>query len=128
MKNVEELAKNNNYEIIDISNKDSEFYDIGPAEFLYLEKNASLVVTDSFHSCVFSIIFNTPFAVVERDDNGLPSMHSRIETLLGKFNMEFAIVKNEISNEILNNNFENTLEIIKKEKEKTYKFLEKMFK
>ena len=65
---LERIAKENKCEIIDISSQDSEFYNIGPAEFLYLEKNAFLVATDSFHSCVFSILFSTPFVVFKRED------------------------------------------------------------
>jgi len=74
------IAKENDCEIIDISDKNSPFYDVGPAEFLYLEKNAFLVATDSFHSCVFAILFSTPFVVFERQDK-VKSMYSRIETL-----------------------------------------------
>ena len=32
-------------------------YSTGPQEFLWLIKNAELVITDSYHLCVFSIIF-----------------------------------------------------------------------
>lgn len=38
----------------------SALSNIGPAEFLMLIKNASLIMTDSFHACVFSFIFNKP--------------------------------------------------------------------
>ena len=48
-KQLEEFAKNHNYKIIDIYNENSPYYDIGPAEFLYLEENAKLVFTDSYH-------------------------------------------------------------------------------
>ena len=41
--------------------KDGEHYATGPSEFLYLIENSEAVFTDSFHSCVFSIIFNKPF-------------------------------------------------------------------
>lgn len=32
-----------------------------PQEFLYLVNHAGMILTDSFHGCVFSIIFNRPF-------------------------------------------------------------------
>ena len=46
-------------------------------EFLYLIDHAESVVTDSFHVCVFSLIFGKKFTVIER-----PPMQSRIDTLL----------------------------------------------
>lgn len=49
-------------------------------QWLYGIKNASLVITDSFHACVFSIIFNTPFLVVKNN--------TRIDTLLMDFGLE----------------------------------------
>ncbi|MDD7016125.1 MAG: polysaccharide pyruvyl transferase family protein, partial [Firmicutes bacterium] len=45
-------------------------YTSGPREFLGLIKNAEFVITDSFHACVFSMIFQTPFAVFERHKAG----------------------------------------------------------
>jgi polysaccharide pyruvyl transferase WcaK-like protein len=43
--------------------------DVGPKEFLGLIKNASFVVTDSFHGTVFSILYERPFISV---NNGRP--------------------------------------------------------
>jgi len=117
------IARENNCEIIDVSDKKSPFYDVGPAEFLYLEKNAFLVATDSFHSCVFSILFSTPFIVFERKDNVLESMHSRIETLLDKFDMENRIFKDAITDEILNNNYSKAHEVLEEERIKGNQFL-----
>lgn len=118
------IAKENNCEIIDISNKDSEFYDVGPAEFIYLEKNAFLVVTDSFHSCVFSILFSTPFMIFERQDE-LESMYSRIETLLEKFKLHHRIFDGKIAEDVFSNDYSKAHEILQKEKEKVYSFLQK---
>ncbi|MGD9420058.1 MAG: polysaccharide pyruvyl transferase family protein [Verrucomicrobiota bacterium JB025] len=52
--------------------------DSGPAEFLGYIKNASLVVTNSFHASVFSILFGTPFLTA-----GHSSRNARMESLLG---------------------------------------------
>lgn len=49
----------------------SALSNIGPAEFLMLIKNASLIMTDSFHACVFSFIFNKPFNLY-KDASGMP--------------------------------------------------------
>lgn len=51
----------------------------GPAEFISLIKNASHVVTDSFHAAVFSSIFEIPLTIVRR--SGGSSMFGRLETL-----------------------------------------------
>lgn len=57
--------------------------DVGPGEFLYLVKNAKIVLTDSFHATIFSWIFSKDFIVVKRfkeDEKG--NQNSRIYTLL----------------------------------------------
>ena len=50
-------------------------------EFLYLIDHAEKVITNSYHACVFSIIFGKPFTITERE--GI-SMQSRFDTLLQK--------------------------------------------
>lgn len=47
-------------------------------------QDAQLVITDSFHACVFAIIFNKSFIVVGNKDRGL----SRFETLLSTFGLK----------------------------------------
>lgn len=122
---LKRVAQENDCEIIDISDKNSPYYDVGPAEFLYLEKNAFLVATDSFHSCVFSILFSTPFIVFRREDNVLESMHSRIETLLETFDMKNRMFEGEITEEILCNDYSKAHKILEKERIKVSNFLEK---
>lgn len=122
-KEIERIAKENNCEIIDILDKKSEFYNIGPEEFLYLEKNAFLICTDSFHSCVFAFIFNRPFIVFERQDK-LSSMNSRIETLINKFKLNGRKCENNIiSTKNLEHDYSNSYKILEKEKINTYNYL-----
>lgn len=121
---LQKIAEENGCEIIDISNKNSPFYNVGPAEFLYLEKNAFFIATDSFHSCVFAMLFSSPFIVVERDDEE-ESMHSRIETLLGRFNMENRIYNGEITKEMQVIDNQHIFPILEQEKDKVIQFLEK---
>ena len=85
---LEEFAKARNLLIIDVTSRESPYYNIGPSEFLFLERNAELIVTDSFHSCVFAIIYERPFVVAERKEKNFGSMGSRICTLLDKFHLE----------------------------------------
>lgn len=50
--------------------------------------DANLVVTDSFHACVFSILFKKDFFVIPNKERGI----SRIESLLRYFGLENRIV------------------------------------
>jgi len=47
-------------------------------------RDARMVVTDSFHACVFSILFHKPFVVVGNRRRGL----ARMESLLVMFGLE----------------------------------------
>lgn len=68
-------------------------YSSGPREFLDLIRHADLVVTDSFHACVFSMIFKTPFAVFERSKAGeTGNMNSRIYDFLEEYHLERQLV------------------------------------
>jgi hypothetical protein len=50
--------------------------------------DAQFVVTDSFHACVFSIIFNKPFIVYANKERG----YARFKSLLESFGLEDRIV------------------------------------
>lgn len=52
--------------------------------------DAELVVTDSFHACAFSILFNKPFIVVGNKERGL----ARIESLLKLLGLEKCLYDN----------------------------------
>ena len=68
-------------------------YTSGPREFIGLIKNAEFVITDSFHACVFSMIFEIPFAVFERNKIGEKgNMNSRIYDFLEEFHLENQLV------------------------------------
>lgn len=62
--------------------------------FIYVEdwlknfRDAQLVVTDSFHACVFSIIFNKPFIVIDNYNRG----SARLNSLLSLFNLESHLI------------------------------------
>ena len=86
---IKELSKTNNLKIINLNNEDDEdFYICGPSEFLYLFNRAEIVLTDSFHGCVFSMIYNKPFYVFDRNEKGMKCMNSRLDTLLKTFKQE----------------------------------------
>lgn len=56
--------------------------------------DAKLVLTDSFHACVFSILFKKQFYVIANKNRGL----ARIESLLKQLNLEDRIVDEQSMN------------------------------
>lgn len=124
-KEIERIAKENNCQIINILDKNDPFYACGPSEFLYLEKNAFLICTDSFHSSVFAILYNRPFLVFDREDS-LAKMNSRIETLISKFKLENRKYnEKEITKENIEHDYVEAYKILEKEREKSMNFLKK---
>ena len=47
-------------------------------------RDSSYVITDSFHACVFSILFHKPFIVIGNKSRGL----ARFQSLLSLFELE----------------------------------------
>ena len=122
---IERIAKEKDLKIINILDKNSEYYKCGPSEFLYLEENAELICTDSFHSCVFAILFDRPFIIFDREDAHV-KMNSRLETLISKFNLKNRKYNGEkITEENLNHDYSEAYKILEVEREKSKKFLEK---
>lgn len=70
--------------IINLMDVNSEAYTASPEEFLYLINHARIVLTDSFHACVFSMIFKKDYVVFERNKQK-SSMTSRIDSLFKLF-------------------------------------------
>ena len=123
---IENYAKKKKCRIIELNNVNKkEFYEAGPKQFLYYVANANIIFTDSFHVTVFSIIFQKEFWVFYRKGN--VNMNSRIETLLNKFNLKDRITENNINKE-KKIDYTNINNIIKKERQKSYDFLNKALK
>lgn len=88
--------------------------------------SAELIITDSFHGCVFSILFNKQFITIGNIDRGL----SRFQTLLKLFNLEDRLVldydldkiQSLIESEI---DYEKVNAIINTEREKSKAYFEK---
>lgn len=97
---IEKIAKDKEIPVVmlfDILNP--EYYILDPAEVLYVISHADLVMTDSFHGTVFSILFHKNFYVFDRNEGG-SKMNSRVETLLNKFKMMDRMYKNATENDI----------------------------
>lgn len=122
---IERIAKKNNCKIINVLDKKSDFYVINPREFLYLEENAFLICTDSFHSCVFAILFNRPFIVFKREDNN-EDMSSRLENLIKKFELKNRLFTNKINDENLQCDYTIANEILERERSKSEELIERI--
>ena len=63
-------------------------YDAGPFDFLNLIHNATLVLTDSFHGTVFSVIIEKEFYyIADVNEKGQPQRDDRIDDFLQKVDM-----------------------------------------
>lgn len=86
----------NNVRKCDLFFGDIKDYISGPRQFLDLINNAEFVITDSFHACVFSMIFETPFIVFERNKpSEKGNMNSRIYDFLEEYHLENQLVNVE---------------------------------
>ena len=94
----------------------------GPSEFLWLFDHADIILTDSFHACVFSFLFNKPFIVYDRQYEG-ESMNSRLETLLSKFHLERKYASSGLENDIWEHDYEEGYKQLELEREKAMIFL-----
>lgn len=55
-------------------------FDIGPAEFVNLIRNAKYVFTDSFHGSVFSMLYKKQFSIFNRYSNDSVSSKTPVLT------------------------------------------------
>mgnify|MGYP001497750536 CR=1 FL=1 len=91
--------------------------------WIYGFSSAKYIVTDSFHGCAFSIIFNKPFLVYGNIERGL----SRFTSLLGLLNLDdspipstYEITSNRLTAPI---NWEEVNQIIMRKQEDSLHFL-----
>lgn len=127
-KMIKDFAKENKLEIVSMYedwNSKSNFG--GPSEFLGLIQNAEYICTDSFHGAVFSILYNKPFTVMDREEvkeQKEKKMNSRIETLLEKFDLQKCkeFLEKDSNKEFIIN-FTLANEKLEKEREESLKYL-----
>ncbi len=65
-------------------------------QWLRFMRDCECVLTDSFHGCVFSIIFNKPFVCLGNERRG----SARFDSLLGTFELQDRLVTNPTPGEI----------------------------
>ncbi len=98
---------------------------IGVDEWLFNFKNSSYIITDSFHGCVFSIIFKKQFIALGNDNRGL----TRFLSLLNRFSLNDRLINLDIRFESILNvvdkniDYNTVYDKLSKEREKSYNFL-----
>lgn len=75
-----------------------EYIEGSPYDYLYLIDNAKFVLTDSFHTAQFSVIFNKQFYIFERDYGAIIPQNDRIQELIKKFNLFNCYIDNTKEN------------------------------
>lgn len=121
---IDKISKKYNLEIIDLMDKNQKkIFTAGPAEFLYLIENASLICTDSFHATVFSILFNKPFWIMNRIEKNQRSMNSRIETLLEKLGLKQRISDEINEKKLFECDYQEAYERLDSERKKAFNFI-----
>lgn len=82
--------------------------------------DAEFVITDSFHACVFSILFKKQFVVVGNKERGM----ARFESLLNMFGLENRLVDETVDvNSIQSIDYDKVYDLYRKLKEKSLMFL-----
>ncbi len=81
---IQEL-ESSGLEIVDIL-RDKRYAGGHPGNFVGYIRDAEMVVTDSFHGTVFSLLYHKPITLLNRTD-GNHNMNSRFETLFDKFDV-----------------------------------------
>lgn len=77
-------------------------YNVSPRDFVKLLNEADYVLTDSFHGTIFSIMLEKKFLTFYRvRPTSAGSTHSRIDSLLGKFNLNNRLFKSDVYAEII---------------------------
>lgn len=129
--NVQKLINNYkkkyNMTVVNLADiKKLEYYLTDPSEFLDYINTAELFITDSFHGSIFSILFETPFIVADRKSK-LPTMNSRIKTLLSTYRLEHRYIDNITDVDVMNVDFSHINKILDSERARAFSFLERAF-
>lgn len=99
-------------------------FDVGPSEFLYYLSHASLVLSSSYHGCIFSCIFEKPFYAVNcQNDERIGSFLNNI-SLTNR--MISKVVKIDDLKDCFTINFERKRKYFEEAEADSKKYLEKI--
>lgn len=121
-RDVKKQAGKNGLQVFNLMDKQEKaLYATGPGEFIYLVHHATLVMTDSFHACVFSFLFGKPFLLYERV--GSCDMMSRMDTLFDTFDLRRKYVDSGLPNAVLECDYSVGYKNLERERKKAIEFL-----
>lgn len=130
LEDVRKINKKYRYRVIHLedcytSGKDNPYFiTMDPSEFVWLIAHAQMVVTDSFHGCVFSILYEKNFLVYPREFK--VSLGSRIQQLLEIYQLEDHMAGDNFEKNIENlEKSINVNDILEKERKRGIEFLKK---
>lgn len=123
---IKHIADKYGFRVIDLMDTNNiDYFTTDPSGFLYLIHHSQLMVTDSFHGSVFSILFERPLVIVERKDEFV-SMNTRLDNLIELFEIQdrrFSVIAN--FDNPLSCNYSHTNEILQNARKSSFAFLEK---
>lgn len=104
---------------------DKNFNNAGPIEFLTMIYNCDAFISNSFHGTAFSIIFNKPVFVFNRNRH---KVNSRMESLMTLFELKQCIEPNSNIIKSINEcfNFDKINKILDSERNKSLEFINRL--
>lgn len=123
--NLDVIAIGYNYDSF-VAIKRFSFVDGGPWEYVSMIDNAEFVLTDSFHTSLFSINFDKRFFIFHRQYT-VSKQTSRITDLLKRFDLENRLIENvnQLHAVFLENLPKKTQAILEKERETIRDYIQK---
>ena len=103
---------------VEFENKIDNYKYPSPLQWLRSFMDAKMIIVDSFHGCVFSIIFNKPFWVIGNKERG----NTRFTSLLQMFGLEDRLITDFEGVDLKSNiNWEHVNEIIAQKRSESMK-------
>ena len=110
-------------QVVNLANrKEDRYYVYGPSEFLGTIQGASIILTDSFHACIFSFLFDKPFVIYKRNGDG-EQMFSRLETLLDRLNLYNRLARDFLPEDVFFCDYASRKELLESWKKESCDFL-----
>jgi len=102
----------------------------GPQDFISLIDNAAFVLTDSFHACMFSVIFKVPYYVFYRNKRDVSRQSARITNLLNIYGMQNRLIDTprNVEKEDFKMNEDKIDHVLSKKKEEITEYLDSVIR
>lgn len=124
---IREVASKKGLQLIQLNDRTaSDLFTVGADKFVSLIANAEMIITDSFHACVFSILYEKEFFVIHRKGD-IDDIFSRVDNLLNIFDLQDRVIDSMSIDKLIAKplSHENIENVLIREKNKAEKFLEK---